>query len=118
MLTRLAALLALSTAACMDDSARESQDSRDVGAEGLHTTPCGALTCAAGEFCEVVNSDVPEFPTGYARYQCRQLPGCDTEDFCECIEATQRCQLGSSALLGTCAESPDGGLTLTCNVGG
>jgi hypothetical protein len=77
--------------------------------------------CSAGEFCEVVASDVPEFPTGYNRYQCRSIPGgspaCDA-DYCACIEDNATCAVFDIEVSGTCAEPTPGAYTLTCGVGG
>jgi hypothetical protein len=80
---------------------------------------CGPeAQCGAAEFCEVVASDIPEFETGYNRYQCRALPPvCEGVSPCSCLEQNATCEVFDFEATGTCSES-SGFKTLTCGIGG
>jgi hypothetical protein len=82
------------------------------------TLLCGVTTCTEKDYCEVVDSDTPEFDGSFVRHQCRPLPGCDTSDTCTCIVATERCQVGTAQIHGRCTTESAGFFSLTCNIGG
>jgi hypothetical protein len=79
---------------------------------------CGSGTCSAGEFCEILQSDIPEFNDSYTRYQCRPIPGCGSGINCACLESVERCHGSYQVVSGTCSQLPTGDFTLRCDIGG
>jgi hypothetical protein len=81
------------------------------------TFACGDARCSAGQFCEIVSSDVPEFDGSYQRYTCRQMPECDKAT-CACLEGRVTCSVFDLEVPGACSEPTPGEFTFSCGIGG
>lgn len=87
------------------------------GAPQPSTPNCGTQTCGAWEFCEIVNSDVPEFNGSYSRRRCMPAPMCDSDEWCLCVQAGSQCKYDTTFVSGI-FERQGNACSLTCNVGG